>query len=79
MRSPGFALGRDSVNQSMDGLIGPTVIPQILDAGYNFDFIDDGAIAKMGVPHKILLLPNVERIPLATLEKITAFAGRAAT
>ncbi len=62
-----FTLGRDSVNQAMDGLIGNTVIPQILDAGYNFDFIDDGFIAKGGVPYRILILPNVERMPLATL------------
>ena len=70
----GFALGRDSVNQAMDGLIGPNVIPQILDAGYNFDFIDDGAIAHAGVPYKILILPGVSRMPLASLEKIMAFA-----
>jgi hypothetical protein len=67
----GFSLGRDSVNQSMDHLIGSTVIPQILAAGYNFDFIDDAAIAHAGVPYRILILPGVERIPLATLEKIT--------
>jgi hypothetical protein len=67
----GFTLGRPSVNQSMDRLIGPVVIPQILDAGYNFDFIDDAAIAEVGVPYKILVLPGVERMPLATLEKIT--------
>ncbi len=56
----------------MDRLIGPNVIPQILDAGYNFDFIDDAAIAKVGVPYKILVLPGVERMPLATLQKILA-------
>jgi len=67
----GFTLGRNlSINQAMDGLLGPNVIPQILDAGYNFDFIDDGAIAQNGVPHKILVLPGVERIPLATLRKL---------
>jgi hypothetical protein len=65
-----FTLGRPSVNQLMDRLIGPAVIPQILDAGYNFDFIDDAAIAKVGIPYKILVLPGVERMPLATLEKI---------
>jgi len=59
-----------SINQSMDRLLGPDVIAQILDAGYNFDFIDDLAIAKGGVPHKILILPGVERIPLATLRKL---------
>ena len=65
-----FTLGHVSVNQAMDGLIGPNVIPQILNAGYNFDFIDDAAIAKVGVPYKILVLPGVERMPLATLQKI---------
>ena len=67
-----FALGRPSVNEAMNKLIGPVVIPQILDAGYNFDFIDDAAIAKVGVPYKILVLPRVERMPLATLRKIVA-------
>jgi hypothetical protein len=65
-----FTLGKPSVNQLMDRLIGPTVIPQILDAGYNFDFIDDAAVANVGIPYKILVLPGVERMPLATLEKI---------
>lgn len=62
--------GRISVNQSLDRLLGPTVIPQILDNGYNFDLIDDEAIAKLGVKYKVLLLPGVERMPLATLEKV---------
>ena len=36
--------GRVSLNEARDGLIGPTVIPQLLDASYGFDFIDDPAI-----------------------------------
>ena len=72
----GFALGRDSVNQAMDGLLGPNVIPQILDAGYNFDYIDDGAIAHGGVPYRILILPGVERIPLATLWRLEEFVAK---
>ena len=75
----GFALGRDSVNQAMDGLLGSNVIPQILDAGYNFDYIDDGAIAKVGVPYRILILPGVERIPLATLQKLDEFVRKGGT
>ncbi len=75
----GFTLGHDSVNQAVDGLIGPFVIPAILNAGYNFDFIDDGAIAKVGIPQRILILPNVERIPLATLRRITEWAKRGGT
>ena len=67
--------GRASVNQAMDGLLGPDLIPAIENAGYNFDFIDDGMIAEKGVPYPILILPNVERIPLATLRKIEALKG----
>ena len=75
----GFTLGHDSVNQAMDALIGPNVIPQILDAGYNFDFIDDGAIAHAGVPYRILILPGVERMPLETLQRIMAYAAKGGT
>jgi hypothetical protein len=75
----GFRLGRDSVNQAMDGLLGPDLIPAIEDAGYNFDFIDDGMIAKAGVPYHILLLPNVERMPLATLQKIAELSKKGVT
>ena len=71
-----FTLGKDSVNQSMDALLGPTLVASVLDAGYNFDFIDDGAIAAKGITHKILIVPNVERIPLATLQKIAAYASK---
>ena len=66
---------RPSVNQAMDALIGPNVVPAILDAGYGFDFIDDGAIAAKGINYKILVVPNVERIPLATYRKISEFKG----
>jgi hypothetical protein len=72
----GFTLGRDSVNQAMQHLLGPNVIPQILDGGYNFDYIDDGAIAKVGIPYRVLVLPNVERMPLASLEKIRQYAAK---
>src|ERR1019366_4414338 len=62
--------------QSGDGLLGPSLVPAILDAGYNFDFTDDGAIAVKGITHKILIVPNVERIPLATLQKISGYAAK---
>ncbi len=75
----GFTLGRDSVNQAMDGLLGPNVVPQILNAGYNLDFTDDGAIAHAGVPYKILVIPGAERMPLATLQKIDAYKRKGGT
>jgi len=71
-----FALGRASVNQAMEGMLGAALVPAILDAGYNFDFIDDGAIAQLGITQKILIVPNVNRIPLATLQKIDAYAAK---
>ena len=71
-----FSLGRDSVNQAMDGLIGPRLVGDILDAGYNFDFTDDGAIADVGIEQRVLIVPNVDRMPLATLQKIDAWAAK---
>ena len=72
----GFTVGKDSVNQAMEGLIGTNLVPAILDAGYNFDFTDDGAIAAKGITQKILVVANVDRIPLATYQKIVEFAGK---
>jgi hypothetical protein len=69
-----FTPGHVSVNQLMDDLLGPRVIPQILDAGYNFDFIDDAAIARGGISYRVLIVPGVERIPLETLEAIENYA-----
>jgi hypothetical protein len=65
-----FTPGSVSVNKTVDQLLGAELVPKILDAGYNFDFIDDGAIVHGGVPYRILILPNVERIPLATYRKL---------
>ncbi len=71
-----FTLGHDSVDQSMDRLLGPNAIPQILDGGYNYDFIDDDAIAAVGIRYPVLVLPNVERMPLKTLMKIADYARK---
>jgi hypothetical protein len=67
-----FTPGNVSVSKLMEELIGPTLIPQVLDAGYNFDFIDDAAIER-GIPYQILILPGVERIPLATLRAVERY------
>ena len=52
------------------------VIPQILDSGFNLDFIDGDAIDSIGIPYAALILPSIERLPLATYRKIEAFARR---
>jgi glycosyl hydrolase family 106( putative alpha-L-rhamnosidase) len=69
-----FTPGRDaSVIQYLDAAVSPVIVPQILDAGYNFDYIDDGAIEHVGIPYRVLVLPNVERIPAATYQKIADY------
>jgi hypothetical protein len=71
-----FTPGNVSVNKTVDQLLGADLVPKILDAGYNFDFIDDGAIAHGGVPYPILILPAVERIPLATYRKLEEYVRK---
>jgi hypothetical protein len=66
-------------NFSMDGpLEGDSlvsrIIPQILDAGFNFDFIDADSIAAVGIPYSVLILPAIDRLPLATYQKIEEYA-----
>ncbi len=72
----GFSPGKVSIDEAMDGLIGPTLIPQILASGYGFDFIDDEAIEQVGISQPVLILPGVERISTSTYRKIEAFAER---
>lgn len=78
--SPTSAAGFDesgsnvSVDENMDKVLGKQVIAQVLDAGFNLDFIDADAIDSVGVPYKVLILPAVDRIPASTYEKILAFA-----
>jgi alpha-L-rhamnosidase len=65
-----------SIDEAMPKLLGTEVIPQILDAGFNFDFIDGDAIDTLGISYPVLVLPSVERIPLAQYQKIEQYAQR---
>lgn len=80
-----FSPGKVSIDGLMNSLLGPNLIPQVLEAGYNFDFIDDAAIQQLGKTdagnlainanrYRIVILPGVERIPVATLRKLNEFA-----
>jgi len=69
-----FRPGQVSVSDQMPDLLGPDLVPAILDAGYNFDFIDSAAVDRVGIKHAVLVLPNVERIPLAIYKKIQDYA-----
>ena len=59
----------------IDSLVS-TVIPQILDSGFNLDFIDADAIDSVGIPYAVLILPGIDRLPLATYRKIEEYARR---
>jgi hypothetical protein len=63
-----------SIDESMPKLLGNHVIPQILDAGFNLDFIDGDAIDTLGIHYPVLVLPGFERLPLATYQKIEQYA-----
>jgi alpha-L-rhamnosidase len=63
-----------SVSETLPSLLGPNVMGTILDAGFNLDFIDDEAIERAGIPYGALVLPGVERIPLAAYQKLRNFA-----
>ncbi len=69
----------------LNGMVA-NLIPTILEAGYNFDFVDDGLIALRGkvdgktlafgdLKFKVIIVPSVTRIPLATLKKFAEFAN----
>ena len=79
-RPPTSALGFDesgsnvTIDESLPRFLKSDVIPQILDAGFNLDFIDADAIDTVGIPYKVLVLPGVDRLPQQTYEKILDFA-----
>ncbi|MGC4050432.1 MAG: glycosyl hydrolase [Paludibaculum sp.] len=68
--------GHVSIDRQLAEVTGPEVIPQILDAGFGFDGVDDGlmeqALAKGG--YRVVVLPNVERIPLSSYRQLERFA-----
>ena len=63
-----------SIDESMPAFVGDEVVSQILDAGFNLDFIDADAINTVGIGYRVLVLPGVERIPVETYNKIAEFA-----
>src|SRR5436853_133630 len=80
-----FTAGHDHMIETLRDVVGPDLIPRVLEAGYDFDFFDDEALKKIGRVekgafvlgqnrYKAVILPGVERIPLATLQKLEEFA-----
>lgn len=72
-----FQLGRVHMIEILKQRLGPAVIPAVLDAGYGFDFFDDAAAdAVLAGQYKLVVLPAVEAMPAATLEKLKSFSQR---
>lgn len=71
-----FSLKENSVSDQMRTLLGPELVPQILDTGYNFDFIDSEAILRKGIQYPVLVVPDIERLPLNTYRRIAEYAQK---
>lgn len=69
-----FSTKEDSVSDQMKALLDPDLVPQILDAGYNFDFIDSEAILRRGIHYPVLVVPGMERLPLRAYQRIAEYA-----
>jgi hypothetical protein len=65
--------------------VGPDLLPAIFAAGYNIDFFDDDSFRQVGKidngalvlgknKYKVIILPNVETIPVDTYRKFEEFA-----
>ncbi|HET6976416.1 MAG TPA: glycosyl hydrolase [Pyrinomonadaceae bacterium] len=65
--------------------LGPDLLPAIFAAGYNIDFFDDDSFRQVGRidngalvlgknKYKVIVLPNVETIPVDTYRKFEEFA-----
>jgi hypothetical protein len=80
-----FSAGRVHLIETLRDQVGPDVMAQVLEAGFNLDFFDDDALRKVGRVengvlrlgsgrYRAVILPGVERIPGATLQMLADFA-----
>jgi hypothetical protein len=80
-----FVPGRVAMNAAVSQALGRDITRQILESGYNYDFIDDGMLELRGrvdggalafgdVRYKTVVLAGVERIPVTTMRTLEKFA-----
>jgi hypothetical protein len=82
-----FVAGRVALSETLQRIVDQSgVIPQILASGFNFDFVDDrfiqdsgriagGALEIGGNRFPVVVLPNVERMPLKTYRMLESFVS----
>lgn len=74
-----------SLIEALSQHVGPDLMPAILAAGFNLDFIDDGVLAERAHAdqgalvigrnrYRVIVLPDVERISARTLRTLESFA-----
>jgi hypothetical protein len=80
-----FTAGHVAMSALVSQGLGPDIIPQLLESGHNLDFFDDtlleqhgrvegGALAFGELRYHAVVLAGVERMPVATLRQLEAFA-----
>ena len=85
-----LAPGNVNLGKAIADQLGPNLIPAVLASGLAFDLVDDNIVQEMAEPHgnvlaigtrayAAVLLPNIERLPSATLAKLEAFAAGGGT
>jgi len=82
-----FTRGNPHLIEILREHVGTDVLSTILESGYNFDFFDDDVLMKTGrveqnelvlgsARYRMVVLPNVERIPLETMKRLEEFVRR---
>jgi len=71
-----FSPGHVSTIETFRQRLGTDVVAGVLDAGFAFDFVDDDALRRGAGSYRAVILPGVERMPVATLRALNDFAGR---
>lgn len=62
-----------TINGQMRRRVPEELTSALLDAGYNFDFIDGDAVLARGIDYPVLILPRVERISPDAYERIQRY------
>jgi hypothetical protein len=65
-----FYPGHVSTIETLRQRLGSDIVPSVLDAGFAFDFVDDDALRLRAGSYRAVILPGVERMPVATLRAL---------
>jgi hypothetical protein len=71
-----FKPGHASLSAEMKEYVTPLLTEQILDAGFNLDYVDAGSIDSVGLPYPVLVMPHVSRLSPETLKRIGEYAKK---